>query len=149
MKVAQQPDVRLDNQLCFALYAASNAIEQHYHLLLKTQDLTYSQFLVLMALAEQDGISITSLAKRLELSRSTMTPMLRRLEAKGLLIREMEQGNERQKIVSLTKKGRRIWIKSCSASSEVFERTGLTKKEADEMIRVCMKIARGNVYPTI
>jgi len=142
MKVAQQPDVRLDNQLCFALYAASNAIEQHYQLLLKTHDLTYSQYLVLMALTELDGISISSLARRLELSRSTMTPMLRRLEVK-------EQGNERQKIVSLTKKGRRIWIKSCGASSEVFERTGLTKKEADEMIRVCMKIARGNVYPTI
>jgi len=145
MKVAQQPDVRLDNQLCFALYAASNAIEQHYQLLLKTHDLTYSQYLVLMALTEQDGISITRLAKRLELSRSTMTPMLRRLEAKGLLIREIEQGNERQKIVSLTKRGRRIWIKSCSASSEVFERTGLTKREADEMIRVCMKIARCSV----
>jgi len=145
MKVAQQPDVRLDNQLCFALYAASNAIEQSYQLLLKSQDLTYSQYLVLMALAEQDGISISRLAERLELSRSTMTPMLRRLEAKGLLIREIEKGNERQKIVSLTKMGRRIWIKSCGASSEVFEQTGLTKKEADEVIRICTKIARGNI----
>ena len=58
MKTVQQPDVRLDNQLCFALYAASNAVEQYYQLLLKSQDLTYSQYLVLMALAEQDGICL-------------------------------------------------------------------------------------------
>jgi len=128
--------------LCFALYAASNAVEQHYQTLLKTQGLTYSQYLVLMALAEEDGISISTLAARLEVSKPTMTPLLRRLEAKGLLVREVREGNERQKIVSLTDAGRSIWMKSCDVSSEVFTRTGLTKAEADEVIRICAKISR-------
>jgi len=134
--------VRLDNQLCFALYAASNAVEQFYQTLLRTQGLTYSQYLVLMALAEEDGISISTLAARLELSKATMTPLLRRLEDKGLLLREVREGNERQKIISLTKAGRSVWMKSCDASSDVFSRTGLTKTEGDQLIRICAKIAR-------
>lgn len=142
LKTGSRPVVRLDNQLCFALYAASNALGQQYQTLLKAQDLTYSQYLVLMALAEEDGISISSLASRLEVSKATMTPLLRRLETKGLLSREIQEGNERQKVVTLTEAGRSIWIKSCGVSSEVFAGTGLTKTEADEVIRLCAKIAR-------
>jgi len=141
-KTVDRPVVRLDNQLCFALYAASNAVGQQYQTLLKAQDLTYSQYLVLMALAEEDGVSISTLADRLEVSNATMTPLLRRLEAKGLLSREIQEGNERQKVVTLTEAGRSIWIKSCGVSSEVFAGTGLTKAEADEVIRLCVKIAR-------
>ena len=83
--------------MCFALYAASNAVGQQYQTLLKAQDLTYSQYLVLMALAEEDGVSISALAGRLEVTKATMTPLLRRLEDKGLLSREIQEGNERQK----------------------------------------------------
>lgn len=141
-KNPERPAVRLDNQLCFALYAASNAVGQQYQTLLKAQNLTYSQYLVLMALAEEDGVSISSLARRLEVSKATMTPMLRRLEVMGFLSREIPKDNERQKIVTLTKSGRNIWTKSCDVSSEVFAGTGLTKAEADEVIRICAKIAR-------
>lgn len=140
-KSAGKPSVRLDNQLCFALYAASHSVEQHYQTLLKAQGLTYSQYLVLMALAEDDAVSITSLAGRLEVSKATMTLLLRRLEEKGLLLREFREGDERQKIVSLTDAGRSIWTKSCSVSSEVFDRLGLSETEADTVIRLCRQIA--------
>lgn len=140
-KSKEIPDVRLDNQLCFALYAASHSVEQHYQTLLKAQGLTYSQYLVLMALAEDDGVSITSLAARLEVSKATMTLLLRRLEEKGLLLRQFREGNERQKVVSLTDAGRSIWTKSCGVSSEVFARLGLTEADADTVIRICRKIA--------
>ncbi|KIC21586.1 transcriptional regulator [Leisingera sp. ANG-Vp] len=133
----------MDNQLCFALHAASHTVEQHYQALLKTQGLTYSQYLALMALAEEDRISISTLASRLQVSKATMTPMLRRLEEKGLLMREVQEGNERQKIVSLTEAGRSIWSKSCGVSSEVFSRIGLSQADADEIIRICTRIARG------
>ena len=141
-KTVERPTVRLDNQLCFALYAASNAVGQQYQTLLKAQDLTYSQYLVLMALAEEDGVSISALAGRLEVTKATMTPLLRRLEDKGLLSREIQEGNERQKVVTLTKAGRNIWMKSCGVSSDVFAGTGLTKAEADEIVRLCAKITR-------
>ncbi|WP_425082627.1 MarR family winged helix-turn-helix transcriptional regulator [Ruegeria arenilitoris] len=134
-------DVRLDNQLCFAVYAASHKIEQLYQILLKAQGLTYTQYLVLMALSEEDGVSISTLAKRLDVSGATMTPLLRRLEEKDLLRRETRDGNERQKIVTLTETGRSIWIKSCGISSEVFSQIGLTQHEADDIIRICKKIA--------
>ena len=140
-KTREKPDVRLDNQLCFAIYAASHTVEQHYQTLLKAQGLTYVQYLVLMALAEEDGVSISSLASRLEVSKATMTPLLRRLEEKGLLSREIQEGNERQKSVALTEAGRSIWTKSCGISSEVFARIGLTQREADEIVRVCKKIS--------
>ncbi|MDA7963578.1 MarR family transcriptional regulator [Ruegeria sp.] len=133
-------DVRLDNQLCFAVYAASHKIEQHYQTLLKAQGLTYTQYLVLMALSEEDGVSISHLARRLDVSGATMTPILRRLEEKELLRRDVQDGNERQKIVTLTEAGRSIWIKSCGISSEVFSQIGLTQREADEIIRICKKI---------
>ena len=142
MNSDKKKPVRLDNQLCFALYAASNAVEQHYKTHLKAQDLTYTQYLVLMALFEQDGISISALAERLEVSRGTMTPIIRTLEKKELLVRETMEDDERQKIVSLTAKGRRVWIKSCDVSATVFTHTGLTQSEADEVIRLCAKISR-------
>lgn len=136
-----RPEVRLDNQLCFSVYSASHTIEKQYQTLLKAQGLTYTQYLVLMALAEKDGVSISSLAGRLDVSKATMTPLLRRLEEKGLLSREITQGNERQKRISLTETGRNLWTKSCGVSSEVFARIGLTQAEADELIRVCTKIS--------
>ncbi len=141
-KSNERPKIRLDNQLCFALYTASNTVGQHYHTLLKAHDITYSQYLVLMALAEEDGISISALASRLEVSKATMTPMLRRLEVKGLLTREIQEGNERQKIVALTNEGHSAWAKCCDVSLDVFERTGLSADEAQEVIRICAKIAR-------
>ncbi|WOR15232.1 MarR family transcriptional regulator [Hyphomonas sp. FCG-A18] len=134
------PVVTLDNQLCFALYAASNTVGHHYQTLLKSYGLTYSQYLVLMALAEEDGISISALAKRLELSKATMTPLLRRLEERGVLLRQVRKGNERQKLISLTNAGRQLWEKSRDVSAEVFTLTKLSKVEANEVIRICKKI---------
>jgi len=98
-----------------------------------------------MALFEQDEISISALAERLEVTRATMTPIVRRLETMGLLIRDTQKGDERQKILSLTKQGREIWIESCDVSSRVFDHTGLTKAEADELIRICGKISRKGI----
>lgn len=144
MAKANNDEVRLDNQLCFAVYAASHRIEGHYQTLLKVQGLTYTQYLVLMALSEKDGVSISTLANRLQVSGATMTPLLRRLEEKNLLRRETQDGNERQKIVSLTEAGRSIWMKSCSISNDVFQKIGLTIQEADELIRISRKISGGS-----
>jgi len=78
----------LDKQVCYALYSTSGLITQAYRSLLEPLKLTYPQFVVMMALWENDNISVTQLAKTVSLSKSTMTPLLKRLEALGYITRE-------------------------------------------------------------
>lgn len=130
----------LDNQLCFALYSASNRITAVYRPLLEPLGLTYTQFVVLMALWEEDNISISRLAGRAGLSKATMTPLLKRLEQKGLIRRNVLPDNERQKAIVLTDAGRKLSRKSGDITSKVFCATGLTMQEATNMIRLCKRI---------
>ena len=130
----------LDNQLCFALYSASNRLTSIYRPILASYDLTYTQFIVLMALWEQDNISISQLAKRTGLTNATMTPLLKLLEKKNFISRELLADNERQKNIVLTKAGRKLSLKSNEITQQAFCATGLTKKQALEMIDCCKKV---------
>jgi len=131
---------KLDDQLCFALYSASNKITAIYRPLLEPLGLTYTQFIVLMALWEKDDISISALAKKAELSKATMTPLLKRLEQKGLIQRKLLPDNERQKAIVLTDAGHKLSQESGSITNNVFCATGLTFKEASSIITLCKKI---------
>ena len=97
---------RLDNQLCFRLYTASRLIAQAYHPLLGEYGLTYPQYLVLLVLWEKDAQPVNDIAKRLLLETNTVTPLLKRMEAEGILTRTKGEKDARQMIVKLTKKGR-------------------------------------------
>ncbi len=99
---------RLDNQLCFRLYTASRLITQAYHPLLGEYGLTYPQYLVLMVLWEKDAQPVNDIAKRLLLETNTVTPLLKRMEAEGILTRTKGEKDARQMIVKLTKKGREL-----------------------------------------
>lgn len=134
-------DLVLDLQLCFAVHSASNRISDLYRPLLAEHGLTYAQYTTLMALAEEDGVSITHLAKRLGVANATMTPLLRKLEDKSLVTREMDGESERQKSITITDAGRGLLARSCRATELVFARTGLTQKQADELIALCKKIS--------
>lgn len=136
------PALRLDAQLCFAVHSASHAIDQLYRPRLEAHDLTYSQYITLMALAEEDQISITALARRMGWTKATMTPLLRKLEEKALILRTVEPGNERQKTVSLTPSGLNALSGSCHVTDKVFAETGLTFDEAQTLIALCKRIAR-------
>jgi len=136
------PTARLDTELCFALYSASNRLTSIYRPLLAPYGLTYTQFIVLMALWEQDGISITRLAQKTGLTNATMTPLLKRLEKKGYIRREKIENNERQKSVVLTKAGHDLSSKSGEITSQVFCATGLTKTQAAEMIENSKRIIK-------
>jgi DNA-binding MarR family transcriptional regulator len=94
-----------------------------------------------MALAEDDGISITHLAMRLGVAKATMTPLLRKLGEKSLITRNMDDGSERQKSVKITETGRALLSQSCEATEIVFARAGLTQKQADDLIALCKKIS--------
>jgi DNA-binding MarR family transcriptional regulator len=96
---------KLDNQLCFKLYTASRLITQVYHPLLSEYGLTYPQYLVLMVLWEKDAQPVNDIAKRLMLETNTVTPLLKRMEAEGILTRVKGEKDARQMIVRLTRKG--------------------------------------------
>ena len=96
----------LDNQLCFPLYAASRLVTKLYAPLLAVLDLTYPQYLVLLLLWERDGRTVTEIGDRLFLETNTLTPLLKRLEAKGLLRRERSTADERKVLIRLTDAGR-------------------------------------------
>ncbi len=97
---------RLENQLCFRLYTASRLITQAYHPLLSEHGLTYPQYLVLLVLWEKDGQPVNDIAKRLMLETNTVTPLLKRMEAEGIVTRSQGKKDARQMIVKLTKEGK-------------------------------------------
>ena len=97
--------LNLDLQLCFALYATSRAMTNAYRPILKSLDLTYPQYLVMLVLWQQDGVSIGALGERLHLDSGTLTPLLKRLEARGLIKRRRDPADERQVRLTLTPAG--------------------------------------------
>ncbi len=96
----------LDEQLCFALYSTGLAMNKVYRKLLRKLDLTYPQYLVMLVLWERDGVSVSGIGERLFLDSATLTPLLKRLEAAGLVARTRSAQDERQVVVSLTDAGR-------------------------------------------
>ncbi|MCC5936770.1 MAG: MarR family transcriptional regulator [Lunatimonas sp.] len=98
--------LKLENQICFPLYAASRLITKHYQPLLEELEVTYPQYLVLLLLWEKDRQKVTELGECLLLESSTLTPLLKRLEQKGFIHRARSQKDERQVIISLTDSGK-------------------------------------------
>jgi DNA-binding MarR family transcriptional regulator len=111
---APNPALLLDNQLCFALYSASLAMTKLYKPLLESLGLTYPQYLVMLVLWEQDDLTVSALGERLNLDSGTLTPLLKRMEQSGLLVRERAKDDERKVIVTLTTPGRKLKDKAAS-----------------------------------
>jgi MarR family transcriptional regulator, organic hydroperoxide resistance regulator len=100
--------LRLDNQLCFALYAASRAITKTYRDKLTPLGLTYPQYLVLTVLWETDALTLTAIGDRLRLDSGTLTPLVKRLEGAGLVARNRRSTDEREIEITLTATGRAL-----------------------------------------
>ena len=100
--------LRLDNQLCFPLYAASRKIVRMYRPLLEPLGLTYTQYITMMALWERDGVTVGELGLRLYLDSGTLTPLLKKMEAAGLVERLRGTEDERQVVITLTEDGRAL-----------------------------------------
>lgn len=110
----------LDNQLCFALYSTTLAMNKVYRKALKPLDLTYSQYLVMLILWEQDEQTVSSLGERLYLDSATLTPLLKRMESAELVSRQRAINDERHVIVSLTGKGRELKTKAAGVPKELL-----------------------------
>ena len=100
--------LKLDNQLCFTLYAASRLITREYQPLLDKLGLTYPQYLVLMILWEVETSTVNEIAQKLILNTNTITPLLKRMEKQGIIIRARANDDERKVNVSLTDKGKNL-----------------------------------------
>lgn len=98
----------LDNQFCFALYSASLAVTKTYKPLLDALGLTYPQYLVMLVLWEHDDLLVKDIGHALFLDSGTLTPLLKRLESAGLLLRQRDKGDERQVRITLTKEGKEL-----------------------------------------
>ncbi|WP_034297215.1 MarR family winged helix-turn-helix transcriptional regulator [Herbaspirillum sp. RV1423] len=98
----------LENQLCFAMYSASLAMTKMYKKILKGLDITYPQYLVMLVLWEKDEVTVSDLGNKLFLDSGTLTPLLKRMEAMGLLHRARDVEDERRVVVRLSEEGRAL-----------------------------------------
>lgn len=118
----------LDSQLCFSLYAASMAVSRTYKPLLDRLGITYPQYLVLLALWEDDGRGVGAIAARLGLESSTVTPLVKRLEAAGLVTRTRSRQDERHVHVHLTSQGAALHEQCGCLAEALIERSGIGLK---------------------
>lgn len=125
----------LDNQLCFTLYATSMAINRMYKPMLDEMGITYPQYLVLNALGETDGMSVGSIAHRLALESSTITPLVKRMEQAGLVTRQRSQADERLVQVDLTPSGRALLVQCNCLNETLIERSGMKLAELQALNR--------------
>ena len=122
--------LKLDNQVCFALYSASNAMSRAYQPLLKALDLTYLQYIVMMVLWEEKEINVKALGAKTHLDSGTLTPLLKRLEAKGYVLRTRSAEDERVRVITLTPAG--VELKE-QAQTVPIEMLCLSQMNEDEL----------------
>lgn len=123
----------LDNQLCFALYSASLAMTKLYKPLLDELGLTYPQYLVMLVLWEGDGLMVSELGQRLSLDSGTLTPLLKRLEAAGLVSRMRDAADERRVHIHLTAAGRRLKAKAAKVPACVLAASQCSLSELKQL----------------
>ncbi len=133
--------LRLENQLCFALYAATNAITRSYRSALGELGLTYPQYLVLVALLDVPSLTSGELARALRLDAGTLTPMLKRLAAAGLIERTRRIGDERVIDNCLTEAGLELRADLLRAQQQVACRTQLDGNDADTLRQALQALA--------
>lgn len=123
------PQLALDDALCFALYTASRAVTHLYRPLLEEVGLTYPQYVVMLALWEQDGVPVKTLGDVLHLDYGTLSPLLKRLEARGLIRRERRPDDERLVTISLTERGKELRTQAACIPDTITAGMGLNKSE--------------------
>lgn len=133
MPVSAFENLKLGNQLCFALYAATNAITRAYRSRLNEVGLTYPQYLVMMVLWQTDGVPVKTLAQQLQLDSATVTPLLKRLEAAGFVRRQRSSEDERVVRIHLSDQGRHLQPRVAEMQKAVACQTGLTESEFIEL----------------
>lgn len=130
----------LENQFCFPLYTAAREITRHYEPLLKQLDLTYTQYITMMVLWEHKNISMKEMGKLLYLDSGTLTPLVKKLETKGYLIRKKDKKDSRNLLLSLTEKGEELKKKAISVPENMGKCVQLKPDEAKTLYRLLYEV---------
>ena len=132
--------LRLKNQLCFPIYLCAKEIQRRYAPLLDKINLTYTQYVVMMYFWEYGSSNVKTLGKTLLLDPSTLTPLLKKLEAKGYLTRTRSPEDERNLIVELTESGRALQEKALEIPAQIGKCMDLTEQEAVTLYKIINKV---------
>jgi DNA-binding MarR family transcriptional regulator len=142
MSTSDHDDLLLERQLCFALSVASRSVIGAYRPVLEELDLTHPQYLVMLALWERSPRSVRSIGDALAMESATLSPMLKRLEALGLLTRTRVPGNERALAVDLTDAGVELRERALTVPTTMMERLNLTREQVDALNEAMLGIIR-------
>ena len=143
MNEEKYSSLRLQNQLCFPIYAASREIIKRYRPYLSALDLTYTQYIVMMVFWEEGKTNVKALGERLYLDSGTLTPVLKNLEAKGYVHRVRSQEDERVLLVELTDEGRALRDRALSVPENMAQCVHLEPEEAGTLYRLLYKLLGG------
>ncbi len=132
--------LRLQNQLCFPLYAVSNLITRKYQPLLEKLDLTYTQYIVMMVLWEKGRVNEKVLCEALSLKSNTLAPLLRKLRDKGYIEKAKDPADERNLVITLTPAGEKLRDAALVVPECIAKEFCLTTEEATELYRILYKI---------
>ncbi len=132
--------LKIENQLCFPLYACSKEIIRRYKPLLEKLDLTYTQYIAMMVLWEHRSVTSKELGNRLFLDSGTLTPLLRKLESKGLVTRRRSDDDERNLLVTVTEKGEELRDKALDIPESMAGCVSLTDDEFTKLYKILYKI---------
>ena len=133
---------KLDEQVCYALYSTSRAVTQAYKPLLEPLNLTYPQYVVMMALWDKEAVKISEVARVTGITNATLSPLLKRLEAIGYIERQFTEKDERQKSVVLTSVGKALGKKAKKAAEQALCATGLSERDTVKLMSLCESIKK-------
>ncbi len=132
--------LRLKNQLCFPLYAVSNIITRKYKPLLDKLDLTYTQYIVMMVLWEKKQVNEKFLCEALFLKSNTVTPLLKKLEAKGYIAKTKDANDERNLVITLTEAGEKLQDEALCVPEAIAQEFHLTPEESMDLYQILYKM---------
>ncbi|HAR85633.1 MarR family transcriptional regulator [Clostridium sulfidigenes] len=127
--------IKLENQICFSLYAASREVIKLYKSILDKHNLTYTQYLAMLVLWEEEKMTVKDIGKRLHLDSGTLTPLLKKLESMGLITRHRDVNDDRVVIIELTEAGLKLKSEILDVPGEVFCKLNISNDEAKELKR--------------
>ncbi|MBE5795411.1 MAG: MarR family transcriptional regulator [Clostridiales bacterium] len=132
--------LKLENQLCFPLYACSRNVIREYKPFLDRLDLTYTQYIAMLVLWERGSMTVKELGEALYLDSGTLTPLLKKLEAKGLITRKRSTADERNLILTLTKAGTAMRDEAAHIPTELAKKVPLSPEEARTLYELLYKV---------
>ncbi|MEH6583326.1 MAG: MarR family transcriptional regulator [Halioglobus sp.] len=135
--VNSTPQLVFENQICFPLYSAANAVVRAYRPMLDELDITYLQYMVLMVLWQETSLNVKELGERLHLDSGTLTPLLKRLEGKGFVDRKRSEIDERVRIITITKQGLSLKKKARDIPQKLACTVGLLPEQGRELKALC------------